>query len=396
MKKYTIIEIGQKFLLASGVLLPILFEYTTPISGFTVGDFLLVMSMFFLLITKRKLSFELPFAIMFIYVILNAAFIVRPMGGYSGLFRTLRYTVYLIYPILLSNCKKYQKWIIKIYKKLSVFSAIFLIVQYVLLRLGNIFLPGVLTFLPLTDDSLYNYQYAVLYTNSGRCMSVFGEPSHYSIYVLPCVLLFLYAYDLDKRKKSLYGAFFVSASVILCASFAGLIGLMFVWGMWIYRNMKKGKVSQRIFAIVFMLAVVCICFLAFTGAGAYLTNAKVYSRQSSGRFEGFTYIKELYGINGLKEKLFGYGMNDIGELVYLSGWPRMLLYFGIAGIVAFVASFISIIRKNEINSEIIYLLMMLMIGSELNFGPFVVPYLIFIVLLKEEKRAGRIRPYLRK
>lgn len=382
MRRLTSNEIGQKFFLISGIFLPILFEYATPLSSFTIGDFLLVLSIIFLVVTNRRLPLAIPFAGMLIYVVLDTV-IIKLMGGHSSLFRAMRYMVYLSYPILLPKCMEYKEWAVEVYKKVAVFSAFFMILQTILLKLFKVFLPGVLTFLPLTDSSLYNYQDAVLYTNSGRCMSVFGEPSHYSIYVLPCVLLFLHAYDLYKRRTALYGALLISGSVFLCASFTGIFGLMFVWVMWVYSNIKKSRMPQRVARVILEFGIVCICFLIFTGAGSYLTNMDIYSRQSSGRFEGFIYIKDLYDGNTISEKMFGYGMNDIGYLVYLSGWPRMLFYFGIIGAIVFECSFIGVIKKHGVGSKIVYLMLLLMIGSEMNFGPFVVPYFMFIVLLQK-------------
>lgn len=387
MKKIKTDEIKQKIFLLSGLGLPILFEYAMPLSGFTVGDFFLLIAICFLVFTKKSLFFELPFLILLIFVVADTALItvVSFEINFSVFFRTLRFVIYLTYAALLPNCVKYKDWAVDIYKKFSLFSAFVLVIQYYMLKLFEIFLPGVLTFLPLTDNSLYDYKHAVLYTNSGRCMSIFGEPSHYSIYVLPCVLLFLYAYDVCKKRRVLYGAFFISASVFLCASFAGVIGLMFVWLMWAYNNLKKGKVSQRMFIIVLILTVACVYSLTFTRSGAYLTNADVYFSQSSGRLEGFAYIWNLFKTSSVFDILFGYGMNDIAQLVYLSGWPRLLFYFGIIGIIVYVSSFIHVIKRHGIGCDIVYLLMILMIGSELNFGPFFIPYIILILLLQKER-----------
>lgn len=64
-----------------------------------------------------------------------------------------------------------QGYYYKTLNRVGIFVMIVLYVQYVALYTVGIIVPGVLTFLPLTESSFENY--AVAFSSAGRCMSVF-------------------------------------------------------------------------------------------------------------------------------------------------------------------------------------------------------------------------------
>lgn len=366
-----------------GILLPILFQYSTSITGFTIGDLILVSLLLIMIIFIKKIAYSKVFVIINIYILFSlVGLIFQNKYETSIMLTTIRYLCYISYIIFLPNVISEKKYICNMYRKIVLFISTFLIIQYILLKIGNLYLPGVIQFFRLTDTSLYNYSYVITYINSGRCMSVFSEPSHFVIYVLPSLILCLF--DLKKiRYANIIEALFLSFSIILCSSFTGIAGMSVVWIMWFTINIKNGNFSFR-FILFFSICIFLILYiLYFTQIGSYIINPEIYTRQSSGRFEGFEYIKQLD--RSFFERIFGSGMKDIGEEIYLSGWPRLLFYFGYFGTTLYSFSLITFIKNKMMSNIIISLLFVLMIGTEIIFTPFFVLYMILINVMSNKK-----------
>lgn len=373
-----------KMYLVAGLLLPILLAYTTPLSGITFGDVFLALSLICIILSCKKVKYQNGILFIIIYiVILSFGLAISDTFLLSTLFTTLRYILYLMYILILPTVRGNEDYAASIYKRICVFAAILLILQFISLHTTGYALPGVLQFLPLTDSALYDYKNVVYFLNSRRCMSLFGEPSHYAIYVLPCIALCLFRYK-HILKKDIIIAGLLSLTIIMSSSFTGVIALVFVWGYWIIQNIIKKKFSWKIL-VLFILGLSAMGFLIFkTKLGGYFLDEEIYGRQSSGRFSGYSFLNELK--LSFDKKLFGYGMHDVGdEGIYLSGWPRLYYYYGIVGSVIYLMGIISCAVKKRIGSVILLLLFVLMIGSEVNFMPMFVVYMIFIILFSKEK-----------
>lgn len=368
-----------KSYIIAGILLPILFQYSTPIVGLTIGDTVLIFLSLILLINLNKIRIVRTLLLLIIYIFLITVLLysINSIDG-SVIIRTIRYNTYLFYIMLLPNCKNETEFACEFYKKICYLVSVIMIIQVMLLRMFDYCLPGVIQIFKLTDDSLYNYRWVIYHVNSGRCMSVFSEPSHFAVYVLPMLVLLLFKYE-RIRSKDVRGIVLILVSIIFASSFTGILGCACILGLWIFYNVKKGKIHYSMLILIVGLALIVTYVLSNTNAGRYILNASVFERQSGGRFIGFQYLKELQ--QPFFNKIVGNGMIDIGQEVYMSGWPRLIWYFGYLGSVMYIIPFLAFWKKGKISNILIILLGVMMIGTELNFGPFFVIYIGLIILL---------------
>ena len=384
INKYGIkIPTSKKYFIISVILLPVLFQYATPIHGLTIGDVFLLASWLLMVGQCNKVRIKISVIPLLLYVI-----IITIITWCSGLLikptTSIRYIAYLFITMCVPSIFEYKDYAYKIINSVGIAIMIVLYLQYIVLMTTGIIIPGLLTFLPLTDNSLQNYTEG--FYIAGRCMSVFAEPSHYAIYIL----LFI-AYRLFLKEGLSINLMILpvlaSLSLIFASSFTGLIGMVAVWGLKLFYEFKRGNISFY-FLLYFALAIVGIlCITIMTSAGAYLTNSEIYDSQSMQRFEGYYFLLENEDMSN-NMWLFGNGMNDIGDIEYLPGWPRLIYYFGVVGSLLYILSFLSCVKKNTFSFVLLILMTGLMIGTEMNFGPFFLPYIMLLIISTQNLYIG--------
>lgn len=366
---------SKKYFILSVVLLPLLFQYATPISSFTVGDAFMVFSWVYLMISTKKTKVKKSLCYALVYIVL-ITFVYLMDGLLTKSTTSLRYIVYLLIMVYFPTVENNQDYYYKTLNWVGIFVMIVLYVQYVALYTVGIIVPGVLTFLPLTQSSFENY--AVAFSSAGRCMSVFAEPSHYAIFI---ILFIAYRLFLNEGLsfRNIILPVLASISIVLCSSFTGVIMMAAVWALKVFYELK----SKRISSIYIMSSLIVFGIMFFiimnTSLGSYITDEEVYERQSIGRFAGYNYMFSTMDSSTLSF-IFGNGMNDIGEIEYLPGWPRLVLYFGLIGSLIYVLSFLSCAKWNTFSFVLLIIIAGLMIGTEMNFGPFIMPYMMLIIL----------------
>lgn len=376
-------HILSKMYILAGIMLPILFAYTTPVKGLTYGDAFLLFAIGCMLLQCSIVEIQNSIFYIMLYII-GVSFYVIFFESVANLhiMTTGRYLIYLIYILFMPMTYEHKEYAIRIYKKVCTFAALILVIQFVALNTIGYAVPGVVRFLPLTDENLYDYSYAVFYTNSRRCMSLFGEPSHYAMYVLPC-LAFCLLRNKRVRNKDLCLAGIISLTIVMSSTFTGIFAMIFVWGFWIVQNVVKKYISLKLSLIVTFSVIAFFSLLLNTKLGNYLLNGEIYKSQSTGRFEGYTYLMNLDMSN--TQILLGHGMDDIGSNgIYLAGWARLVYYYGIIGATLYTICLWNCTMKNKMGRTILLLLFVIMIGSEANFMPMFVTYMLMVIVFSQE------------
>ena len=299
---------AYKMFITACILLPILFQYA-GIATVTIGDLFLMISFAVLCFFNSNIIIKKEILFLIIYILLlSMLLILQDRFETDALWTTLRYIVYLICIAVMPNVLSESKFAITFYKKICMLVSYFFLLQYALLKVFDYCLPGVLQFFKLTDESLYDYRYAIYYTNSRRCMSVFGEPSHYAIYVLPFLILILFKKS-KIEKKEMADVLVVSLTILLSSSFTGILGMLFIWGIWGVNLIKKINVPRKIVWVILLGIGAITIVLLLSDVVNYIFNIEIYSRHASERFVGFSYVFEEK--SSLFEKLFGHVMKDV-------------------------------------------------------------------------------------
>lgn len=361
------------------VMYPFLSMYGFFNTIFTLADVASILFIFVMIISKKISNINFLYVVFSVYIILHALLnffwtnnidIINLLGSS---FRLL-----LIYYLLSLNKKVFnheegKKFIIYV----SVIATVYLLIQFLLSK-GGIYLPGGIPGIKSYRSDIYTYIDDVLkYNLSYRPRSFFEEPAHYCQYVL--VALSSLLCKEKKNKKDVFLILFIITGVIISMSLIGIIFLLFILLMWIIINGKKyiNKKAILLFAIMPLL----LFFISTSPAVTSVIKSK-FVNQSITEDARFSSINVLTEETSFAKILFGSGLSS--EEVYSTGFFRIILSFGIIGLIFAFLVYLYFYKKGKFDKFtklIMITLFFLTFGSEIIFGKFI---LIYMCLCKFE------------
>ena len=369
------------------IIAPILSIYGIGISTITFFDFLLIllnvlMILDLLVTNKAKIPLKKLVAFNFVpyYIYIFITMIVH-INDNEVLLRTLRYLLYLSNIVFFVKTYFNYSIAVRVYKRVAWIATIFLFIQVTFSKILGIYIPGILTNLPLVVEDLYNYDKTFQMAQVKRVMSFFAEPSHFAIFILGYFVILLFSHNIKNTKKSnfFFESIFLSIGIILSTSILGVIVMTFMWSLWLVCNFKKFFLKPYMLLFLPLIFLILYYLLIDTTALQYITNPSVFQRQFEGRFEGYHFLSSIN--QSLGEKIFGHGMTKIDMNVYLPSYPILIFYFGYTGFILYMAAFLSYIFKprNNVTTAILICMLIISLASEILVGNFIVIYFSLII-----------------
>lgn len=355
--------------------------YATPINGITYGDFLLIIGIVFVAVyignskinLNKVITWQLIFYIFLILLNSCIFWIVKFNGLSEGLLSVTRYILYIFWVSITAKEFFDFKYAYKVYKILALAFAIYCMMQFVAFHLFNKVLPINVLGLPKVSYIADKYseetiEYYINGTTIFRPYSVFVEPAYFAVYEIP--ILYLILNDVIKKEKNIikYGiSIIITVALIMTSSTTGYILLVICWFKPILSLLRK---SPKTILIVLILTIIL---------GLYLFNSSYFKRISTriintdgtlgksitGRFGNMHILYD--GTMNFMQIVFGQGMWT--ETEYLPSYGRIIVSFGIIGLIAIILMFFyDYIKANKIGKIMILLLMVMCFGTNTFFN----------------------------
>ena len=350
-------DIYSKIFSIAIVLLPFLYQYASPLSFLSLGDFFIVfltiIGIFYGLFNETKLYVEKNIIILSVILVLLT--ILASLVSYHFKFEDsitifLKIVMYNMFILVSPSFFNYQK-IKKIYNIFVLLLSLYLILQYIYTKITQNYLP-----IYLKHEWLFswekrpedlNYYYNYIYY-AFRPSSLFVEPGYFAFYVLPCMII-----NLIKEKRLLL-PIIITISLILSTSGAGIAIGFIMWGLFFITkivHVKNNKISimPHLFFPILILGMIIVSFL--------LINTNIFSRVLGGSFNariirGFMIYDKMDSIH----KIIGVGMNNISNYMNfyniktpldepnLNNGATMSIYLVQFGIIGLISLIVFIIR----------------------------------------------------
>ncbi|OME27968.1 hypothetical protein [Paenibacillus odorifer] len=387
MKKNKLVNIFTFVIL----LLPIINVYSSPINLMPFGDFILiiVILLFFLNPRKKYLGNDghtyKPFIKYLIFIIIHFSIYAFFKGEnyiYASIINTFHYVFYLL--ILIVLIKKFFNPIIgyRLFKNISVFSTVYIIIQEILLKLTGVYLTGHIPGIKLLNPEIMKFNETASYITSFavRPRSIFPEPAHYAQYVLVFLALNL-SEKKDGRKEYLI-PLFLSFGILISKSSTGIILCLLLWMYHLIVNIKKAKLLPTI-TYIFSIPLV-ISFLINSSdfnifLDRFMSNSE-FGTSTINRFGSYTIMLNSLNSNSLIQMIFGNGMIDEMQ-VYMPGFVRLFYYFGIIGVCLMLVIYIQLFRGTNAANRGLWILMLVMnIGGDSIFGANLLLFVPFLLV----------------
>ncbi len=339
--------------------------YASPIKSLGIADFIMVLLSPFLVVTfiygrsgNRFLASKMQkslFALM-AYIILVSFFnaVMHDLDLKDICIRLIVegfYAFLIIY--FISSDIVNVNYMMKTYRSLTLISCLLLLCQVVMHYLFNYNLYFLIRWLRYSQASYSTYDkysaaYNALYMHNFRPTSVFLEPSHFALYVGPCLLLCL-SQDKVKRKDFVF-CILISISLVFCDSGNGMIFFVIGWGSYMLRSLYQFNRMKRINVLLLSVIPIGLIFLVKHNV---IFNVISRIRGISKGMNSSLYVRllkgfDFYAILEPASKLLGIGSGAYTSYViekqfdlnptyeYMSSVSYILVSAGILGIVLFV------------------------------------------------------------
>lgn len=275
--------------------------------------------------------------------------------------------------------------LLKLYIRLSFLFSIFLIIQFVAFVFLGIEIPGVVSFLPLYEEETTN---GIIETFSFiRLSSVFKEPSHFALFVVPSVSIIIN----NSRYKPLFKGLFlgiITIAIILSTSGNGIIMLAISYLLYPISNMFKKRNFS--FKRIVLLAIIVTLGIYLYKSSSLISDItqNMFVNENGGNskasyriYRGF----QLFSDVPSKYHFFGIGWKNAEVFLkaqypsiyssyvsestfdYFNSIAAILLYSGYFGALLFIGFIRKLIKECRTNTSraIIILLLVSMFSSSI-------------------------------
>lgn len=359
------------------MLSPFLSLYATNINSVSWFDLTVLILGFWYFITSKKLILdkEIFYFILMIIVQFLIVNLSKDIDIPNTTFRMLRYIYYLC--ILAFFSIKYFNTILGeyYYKKIAIFSSIFLWIQLLVLKIADVYIPGFLTNLPLMRIEMlwHAINYQDRFTLGPRPRSFFSEPQIFATFVAGYIAILLAKEKLDNSEKFVLA--FLNLSVVISLSSTGIIALLAIWCGYFVREFRHGR-RRKVLMVIILLLVVIGGWLPLLYSSRLIFTGNAINGRLGGYGFLFSQEEELFHV------VLGHGMVDLSgiEVGFLPTILRIYYYFGIVGILFMIYMFVKLYEFTSERYKLLTLLDVVLLFGTVDFlGIMIfvsVPYII--------------------
>lgn len=292
--------------------------------------------------------------------------------------RTFRFLWYLFFTMFcLSDDCFDADFALRVYEFFAVFSAIYLIIQFILLYSFGFSLKGYLSFLPIMREELQTYSSNLYASMYARPRSIFAEPSQFGIYATGYLGISLF--NGIKPKKN-FEVLLIILAMLISASSTAIMGILILTARYIIKTIKDKPIEVLLITVVTTAGLITVLF-GFESIGNRLHL--IFERlptSFANRIEGFLeYADRMQSFNPI-ETILGIGMNTEGMTVWYSGTAKILLYWGLIGAICFsfiLIKFLFLLKDTQKETFVMFIILSLF--SEVLVSNWLILFLPFVL-----------------
>lgn len=354
---------------------PILRIYTFVGGSFTVLDTCTLL--FYILSIQYLFNRNIcrPFLALFVFVMIHSCIILLYNSDGSIFVRAMHLANYIFFVAFFNNTFFKMDLAQKLLRYGAVIATLFLIIQHVASIFLGVQLVGI--YAPLATHEA-NMDNMVSGTDIYRYASFFIEPAGYGVFIVSAL-----AQELFYQKESkLWVISLICLGGILSTSNTAIACIVLLLGIYFY---IKKMLSVKTFLLLLSFVAIFIIAQPFLEA---ITNRIEAGNSYANRFSGYDEVFKI-----LENPLLGMGFVSPDDMpVYLSGFARLLMYFGFIGIIFYTIIYVKVFFSASQKITVLVFLF-LNVGSNTLLGASFLPYSCFIAA-SMKKRKDELESYI--
>jgi hypothetical protein len=395
------------------ITMPIVNSYASPLPSIGLSEFLILIFMPILLINLFKSQQKIKihgYWLYFYYCVLISLLILLGYPSFSAIDvgeRLLRDAFYTCIIFILAQNFFNIDYGYKLYRFLTIIACVFLLLQFIAFYLFNYTLPWIIPGLELNysniDTDTYVQSYTSLYSTYYRPTSFFLEPSYFSQFVTPFLILLLFQ---SNKKVDYKLAIFISIAMLLSTSANAYIFLVVVWISWfIYRSLSVGNIKNIIGLIFTLLILVLVIMILFKYSSIFNSVLDRFTTIGDGTSNSANVrlLRGIYFFGAIDPifKLVGIGFGTFQDFSllfsvsgmydftseYMNSFSYLLISSGVVGISVFLYVIFLLYRKVNIPAKVLIIFMMTtFLSSSIYSSPI---YVILFAFILNMTRKGK-------
>ena len=377
-------KIGKLYALYLAIL-PLVSIYKLPGTSLALATALTLVMMIYAVVSiltrKRKVNFAilLPFIMYLLYIMTK-----------STLLFSILCIAIMIHILAISTGVINKRYLCKFIEGISVVAAICVIIQQIVHILTKVHIPLYIS--SLLAEGLQE-QYKIALTTGTpkifyRPSAFFLEPAHFTQYCMIGLGSCLFSQVETKWKPLL-----ISAGILATTSGMGIVAVAAMWIWWGLvrrKNLAKGSLLLRIVGIIVLVIISFVILdnisLTHNTISRIIADPEVENNAIIGR----TFWWETYfGNMDFYQYLTGFGLENLPEGHYFTGFMKQLYCYGIIGTtLLFIFLIIIIVISDNLGKICCSLYTGLIFFSELTGYFWLIFYVGFFVVFYISKRVG--------
>lgn len=371
------------------VFLPVLAVYASPIPGFDLGTFLvLIFGLVCISFANKTTQIKIPIALLLVLVYTALTMVMAMLDteshNYSSttsiVMRTVRF-LFMLFIMLGIGAPSYFDYelVEKYLRRLTLFVAIYAVVQLLFFNLTGAKLINVIgpTKIGISFDSQLSE-----YEQTYRPPSIFIEPSSVTYYIVPYLCISLFAsfsgdtFGTRNRKRDLIDAIIITIGGLCTTSGQGIIAIALAWSLWLVISViKKGNRRNLLLSPLILIVVI---YLYTSGALDFTLermgiNSETHNALDA-RMGGYLAFDQLSAFT----QIIGTGYGNYREDIYYTSFADIMFCTGYIGLILVVIMYLQFFIKGHTFQKVLVVSsFVIMLGG----GIYTATYLCFYLPL---------------
>lgn len=371
------------------VFLPVLAVYASPIPGFDLGTFIvLLFGLVCISFANKTTKIKIPIVLLLVlaYTVFSVVLAILETKRYnysatsSIIMRTARFLFMMIIMLCIGAPSYFDYELIEKYlRRLTLFVAVYAVIQLIFYnitgaKLINIIAP---TKLGIEFDSQLG-EYETTY----RPPSIFIEPSSVTYYIVPYLCIALFAsfsgdiFGERNRKKDLIDAVIITIGAFCTTSGQGIIAITLAWSIWLLISAFKSSQRKNLWFAPLIFGIVIYFYtsgtLDFTLQRMGINSDNMNAVNA--RMGGYLAFEQLSDFT----KIMGTGYGNYKENVYYASFADIMFCTGYIGLFLVVTMYLNFFIKGHTFQKIMVVTsFIIMLGG----GIYTATYLCFYLPL---------------
>lgn len=224
-----------------------------------------------------------------------------------------------------------------------------------------------------------------------RSSSIFLEPAHFAIFVLPYLAIKMI--DNEKIQKAIsFETLFLSIVLVYLRSGIGFVCMMMIWLIFMTRLQisKRRKMSIIMSGFLFFILVVIFTDLSTFLYDSFFSRSAEITGDSSHEsgmirvyrgflvYDDFPLIGKLFGVsNGAIEDVVRHSSaaNLFDDIIYINNAQKLLIGYGFVGVFSFLCYLRGVVKRNPYSTYLILLFLLICFMENMLFDSRMMLYL---------------------